>query len=417
MDPMQINAPETTDDIPEVSFEELYESDEGSHLERVARELSRLNESIAKRGVCRSDAAAIQMTAPAALDPRYPLNSYTEVPSKTNLTVTMDSVFSSIKATAQRFWEWLCETLEKLWDWITGTKANTDPKDVKEEAKMADAKMDEARKAANAEPDKKKAESVMAGDKPAEVAQAKENEEASYSNLVRLCYQDPTWITTLLGYVRNKGSFLQATIMLYNRIQDYYGKLKQITTTEQLDSAVGEFKQALVEYETAAEELMGYAFKLKHPSIQFTVADSAIESMTNLFKAIQTAGSTRSKSAIETDFPGGLKPVTSARLAICDFAAVEKEQNAKHSSAYNAIRGLQRSMKKCKPADLYLSKFARENRPAMDTAIEYQKKALAMIKDAQNVIELLPETIIANMRKHIRATIKFANAVKVELGS
>lgn len=408
-------APDELESIPEVSFEELDQTDEGEQLERVARELAKLNDVIAKRGVCRSDAAAIQMTEPSALNPKYPLNSYTEVPSKTNLTVTMDSVMTTIRVTAQRIWEWLCDQMIKLWNWVMTSK--TDPVVVKEEATLADQKMTSAMKVAKANEDTNKVRQVLTGQKPEEVARIKENEESTYTNLVKVCYQEPEWIITVLAYIRNYTRVLQATNTLYFALAEFHNQVKSAKTEDQVLAAETVLEEQKTQYTAVVGEVFGYMFKLRNPLMQFEVVESPIETLSNLFRAFQAASKTRHRTPLEVDYPTGLKQVTNARYLICDFGKVVKEQASKDERLYEELRRNQTVLAKYKPRDLEINKLYRTNRRIIERAIENRKRTLSMIKDVQSVGEKLPELIISSIRKHIRASIQFANAVKVELSN
>lgn len=106
-------------------FDLTLEQDETAQLEVQLRTLDTYYSEIAAAGsISRDQARALVQQCGLDMGPRYPLNSFTEIPSTTNLSVTMDSMFETsarlvidlIKQAARLFIKllmWVIELIKK----------------------------------------------------------------------------------------------------------------------------------------------------------------------------------------------------------------------------------------------------------------------------------------------------------------
>lgn len=402
---------EHDDDVitSDLDFDSLPEATELASLESIISDLSTLSTGMQQRGVSRSDAVLLaQMNA---LPPKGVVNGYTEVPSQTNLTVTMDSAWSKIKDTADKIWTYLVDLFNKFIDWVIGGKKQ-DPQEVKDDAKKAETKSAELKEAVKTTSDKKAANDIMEGKHP-EVAEFKQNEENSYTDLVRTCYIHPMWIADLLSYVRVLKPYLKSTTEAAKMLNDVYAEATRVKTKADLDALVSHFNKVIGEYHIGLSQMTDYMLKTEIPMMGFKKGESPVETIRNIKATINLAAKTKAKRAFEDDFPGSLSVVTKARLTVTDaVAAFRAECEGPSEKELKDLRKAIAKLKVVKPNDIYRSPFGKTNRDDIEPFIAATRKALDNIRAVNNVIMLMPDIILNAINAHIRASIRFMSAAK-----
>jgi hypothetical protein len=113
----------------ELQYNQMVDEAEQSiiSLEDVLNGLSEISNEVSGEGViCKTQAVALESIAPGTLPRHAPINSFTQIPSKTNLKVALEEIdkkkvgiIAAIVLAAGTF-------LYKLWKWISGKSEDTD---------------------------------------------------------------------------------------------------------------------------------------------------------------------------------------------------------------------------------------------------------------------------------------------------
>lgn len=116
-------------------------------MESTLAEISRKSNQFAVEGICRSDAVALEMLDPELIRSHYPVNSYTVAPSKTNLTITKESLWNKTQRVFEAIWNMILDLFERIAEAFKSVRDKVLNRDPKAPAKKANSDLQKTKDA------------------------------------------------------------------------------------------------------------------------------------------------------------------------------------------------------------------------------------------------------------------------------